>query len=144
MEKIAQNPRILKLFQKSPVIGVYLYGSKVLGKPSRLSDLDIGILLSDKVMPKDYFKIRLEVQDALGKILKKETIDLAILNEVSPLLAQEIVTKGKLIFCLDKDKVAKFACKTLKRYDDSCFLRETYYQYLKERAKKGALGEQKR
>lgn len=135
------NSKILKIFKNYPLVGAYFYGSKSKGKSNALSDLDIGILLADEVSSKKYFPLRLEIQDALGKILKKERIDLAILNEVSPLLAQSIITKGKLIFCTDKEKITDFACQTLKKYDDTLFLRETYYKYLKRRVFENTLGE---
>lgn len=133
-----------KVFKKYPIAGAYFYGSKLNGKPSALSDLDIGILLKEKVSSRRYFTLRLEIQDALGRVLKDQRIDLAILNQASPLLAQSVVTKGRLIFCSDKDKIANFACQTLRRYDDALFLRETYYQYLKKRALEGKLGEVER
>lgn len=113
--------QLKKLFKRYPILGAYVYGSKVSGKTSALSDLDIGILLKESVSPKRYFNLRLEIQGALGKILRKETVDLVILNEVSPLLAQNVVSRGKLIFFDNKDEVVNFACQTLKKFDDTLF-----------------------
>lgn len=143
MDLLLANSQVLETLKKYPVVGAYFYGSKLTGKSNALSDLDLGVLLADEVSPKKYFRLRLEIQDALGKILKEE-VDLAILNEASPLLAQNVITKGKLIFCPNKSKTMNFACQTLKKYDDALFLMKTYHQHLKTRASEGRLGETKK
>jgi len=133
--------QLKKVFKKYPILGAYVYGSKVSGKTSALSDLDIGILLKKSVSPKRYFDLQLKIQNNLGEIFRNETIDLVILNEASPLLAQNVVSKGKLVFSDNKSKLVDFACQTLKKFDDTFFLRQTFYYYLKQRALQGKLGE---
>ncbi|MBI4757721.1 MAG: nucleotidyltransferase domain-containing protein [Chloroflexi bacterium] len=111
------------------------------GKATKLSDLGLAVVL-DKTTPQSkYHETRLLLLDQLGRVINNRPLDIAILNDASPLLAHVAVTKGKAIFCQDDDSRAAFQVKTLKEFDDAIYLRSVYYHYLEERVRENRLGE---
>ena len=142
MEKIIVNsPAIKNIFRKNKVVLAFLFGSAVKRKLTKLSDLDIAVVLDEAVFPNKYHQVRLSLLDQLGKIIKNKPLDVAILNNASPLLSQLVMTQGKLIFCQDENLKANFQVKALQKFDDAFYLRKVYYRYLEKRIKENKLGE---
>lgn len=132
---------IKKFFADKKAVSVFLYGSAVKGKAGKLSDFDFAVLLDKTVPSKKYSQIRLELLDQLGRIIKNRPLDVAILNQASPLLAHLVVTQGKLIFCQDQSQKINFQTTTLQKFDDTSYLRKVFYTYLSKRVKDNRLGE---
>lgn len=142
MKIISENLSIIKnVFQKNRVVLAFLFGSAAKGKITKLSDLDLAVLLDKAIKPNKYFAIRLSLLDKLGRIIKNKPLDIVILNEASPLLAQMVASRGKIIYCQNNNIKASFQIKTLKNFDDAIYLRKTYYHYLENRVKNNKLGE---
>ena len=133
--------RIKKYFEDKPVIAVYLYGSVLESKLNSLSDIDIGVLLTDEVLKEDYLDRRLHYIVDLGKLFKGKRADVVVLNQTSPLLAHQIVTTGKPIYVTDQFEKTRFEVEAIKRYDDAKFLRDVYYSYLEKRIRDNKMGE---
>jgi predicted nucleotidyltransferase len=57
----------------------YLFGSYAKGRITPLSDVDVGVLLDDKIDPKVYFDMQLDLSDQLSSYLNKE-VEVVILN----------------------------------------------------------------
>lgn len=138
---IGKMKKVVSVLKRFPVSFAYLFGSSVKRKRGKLSDLDLAVFLKEKVKPKSYFKVRLEILNRLGREIPQEKFDLVILNDCSPLLAQMVVAFGKLIFCQDKNRQVGFVVKTLKTYDDAIFLKKTFYHYLEKRVENKQFGE---
>jgi predicted nucleotidyltransferase len=132
---------VKNVFQKNKVALAFIFGSVAKGKTSRLSDLDFAVVLDKSVPLREYHQVRLSLADQLGRIIKSKPLDVAILNNASPLLAQLVITQGKLIFCQDENLRVAFQRKTLKNFDDAFYLRKTYYRYLARRVAENKLGE---
>jgi predicted nucleotidyltransferase len=105
------------------VVAVYLFGSSATGKAGKLSDIDIGVLL--KKQPKDSRKMKLLLIAKLVDAFRNSKIDLVILNECAPLLAFEVISKGKLIYGKRAD-VAEFEALTCIRYHDRKYYYDRY------------------
>lgn len=133
--------QIKQFFQNKPVIAVYLYGSAVEGKLKTLSDIDIGVLLTDDVLRQEYLDKRLKYISELTKFLGPKKADVVILNEAPPLLAHQIITTGQAVYIADQFRKTRFEVETLKKYDDARFLRRVYYSYLEKRIKENKIGE---
>src|SRR5438132_4872778 len=86
------------LRSRPEVQAAYIFGSVATGRARRDSDIDVGVLVSDKVMRRDPFQYRLELMTDLMSILKRDDVDLILLNEAPPLLAHRVLKNGKLIF----------------------------------------------
>lgn len=142
MREITTNLKsIVKILQKYKVVLAFVFGSTTKGKLTKLSDLDLAILLDKSVSDKKCFQIRLLLLDSLGKIIKSRPLDVIVLNEAPPLLAQAVATRGKVIYCQDENLKSSFQRKTLKNYDDAIYLRKVYYRYLEDRVRTNHLGE---
>lgn len=138
--------KIQKYFDgQKNVLAVYLYGSFANGTPTKLSDIDFGIALKKPISASKAFDLQLkytgEISDLIRKDIKFDYVDAVILNTAPPLLKQQAIINGKLIYTLDDDKRVEFETNVLKEYDDAMHLRETYYYYLQKQAKTGVLGE---
>lgn len=140
-ELLVKRTAINSVFKKNRVILALVYGSVAKRKESRLSDLDMAVFLDDAVLSTNYPVIRLRLLDELGRIIKSRPIDLAILNDASPLLRQMVVTRGKLIFSRGKNVLPALRMKSLKEFDDAFYLKKTYYFYQKQRVMGNKLGE---
>jgi len=142
MKEIFSNlETIKKIFKENGVVLAYIFGSAAKKELTKLSDIDFSVLL-DKTIPQNkYYQIRLSLLDRLGRAIKSKPIDIAILNNASPLLSQLVILQGKIIFCKDEDLRVNFQVKSLKEFDDAIYLRRVYYNYLEERVKKNKLGE---
>jgi len=138
---LANLPAVKNVFQKNKVVLAFLFGSAAKEKVTNLSDLDFAVVLNKSVPLDKYHQIRLSLLDQLGRIIKFKPLDVAILNDASPLLAQLVMTQGQLIFCQDEDLKADFQTKTLKNFDDAFYLKKVYYHYLGRRVKENKLGE---
>ena len=65
----------------SKVIAAYLFGSQASGRPTPLSDVDIGILMDGDLADMESFRIEKSLLGELQKIFKTDNIDLVVLNK---------------------------------------------------------------
>jgi len=118
---LSNNPLINKIFAKHRVVLAFIFGSTVKGKITKLSDLDIAVFLDKKVKPNKYQQIRLSLLDELGKIIKDKPLDIIVLNDCSPLLAQMAITKGKVIYCPNENLKVDLQVQSLKNEEFTKF-----------------------
>jgi predicted nucleotidyltransferase len=119
------------------VISAYLFGSVAEGRAHRESDLDIGVLLEWTAHPdaRARFEARLRLIADIGSVIRRNDVDVVILNDAPPHLARKIVTSGRRVFCADPLADHAFVRTTMLRAADlEPFLRRT------RRVKLGALG----
>jgi predicted nucleotidyltransferase len=117
------------LVERGDVRLVYLFGSTAAGTARRSSDADIAILFDEVPAP--------GVLDLLTERLEAAAdrpVDLVVLNDASPLLAREVIARGRLLLCRDDQDRVRFETRTTARYQDTAHLRGVQYAYLRERA----------
>jgi predicted nucleotidyltransferase len=95
-----------KTFRDLPEIGVvsaYLFGSHAAGRAHRESDIDVAVLLDERVQPtpRDRLEVRVRLGSELIARLDHNDIDLVILNEAPPLFARHVVLDGRPVFVSD-------------------------------------------
>jgi len=127
------------LRSKREVQAAYIFGSLVTGRSRRDSDVDIAVLVSDRVMRKNPFQYRLELMTELMAILKRDDVDLILLNQAPPLLAHPVLKKGKLILERSASARVAFQVRTVNRYFDTLPMRKLYLTYLKKHAREGQI-----
>ena len=110
------------------VVAAYLYGSRMTGRGSLRSDLDLAILLESGDSERDRQHLRTMVQKDLSRLTKMD-VDLVLMNEVGEALLFEIFTKGRLIFERDKTAHRFFRALRLTRCLD--------FRYYQERMQRG-------
>jgi len=117
----------------------YLFGSIVSGRARPDSDVDIAILVSNRVMRHDPFQYRLDTVTKLMDLLKRSDVDLVVLNEAPPLLAHRVLARGKLIFERSASARVSFQVRTVNRYLDTEPMRKLYLSYLRKHAREGRI-----
>ncbi len=86
-----------------------------------MSDVDIGVLLDEKLSNKDRFELELKLISEITTLIKKNKIDLVVLNEAPLLLSYNIIKNGIILKSTETERV-KFETKILSIYMD-----EKYY-----------------
>ena len=108
-------------FQRQAEIEIaYIFGSIARGTESALSDIDIAILIDDQQINDDKFRYgyKAEILADLMKILKKNNVDLVILNEANTLLRHRVLYHGRLIYSKNEKKRIEFQTNTIDKYID--------------------------
>lgn len=127
------------LESRSEVQAAYLFGSLVTGRARQDSDVDIAILVSKEAMGRDPFQYRLDFMAELMGILKRDDVDLILLNQAPPLLAHRVLKRGKLIFERSASARVAFQVRTVNRYLDTQPMRNLYLAYMKKDAREGKI-----
>jgi predicted nucleotidyltransferase len=118
------------------VIAAYLFGSYAGGRPTPLSDVDIGILLVNNLSDMESFKIEMHLLGKLQKILGTNNIDLVVLNK-APLPIQYHATCGILFFSTNEEKRTGFVEYVRKYYIDCLPIYREYKEEFLKRVKEG-------
>ena len=125
-------PQLTSLFDASDVLLAYLFGSEAKGSTNRESDIDIAVLLSDQIPQAQYGQRVVCLNSELIGISQRDAIDVALLNNVPPLLAFEVVRHGVVIYD-PQQRYVSFYIDTFNRYADTQPLRDLQWQYYLKR-----------
>ncbi|MFH1771461.1 MAG: nucleotidyltransferase domain-containing protein [Candidatus Omnitrophota bacterium] len=109
--------KINAVCRDSGVVFAYLFGSQAKGSTGPLSDIDIALYIGG-LDRKEYSGKKLELLGRLNDALKTDEIDLVLLNNASPFLAQRILRDGKLIYCADEKLRLDYEQITILKYLD--------------------------
>ncbi len=132
-------PRLKKLSRLFPeVIAAYFFGSHATGRPTPLSDVDIGVLLVEGLPDLESFQIEMKLQGKLEKIFNTDNIDLVVLNK-APLPIQYHATCGKLLFTNDHQKKSSFEEYVRKYYLDCLPIYREYKEEFLKRIREGRM-----
>jgi len=121
------DPHLLQaleaLFATSQFPGVQsarLFGSHAAGRPHRESDVDVAVLVDRKEYPERIHRSRLRVDltSAAMGALRRNEVDLVILNDLPPLFARRILDEGHRFFVVDLRADQAFALQTRLRAAD--------------------------
>lgn len=94
------------------VVAAYLFGSMAAGGEGPMSDVDIAVLCSGRV--RSQFDLKMRLHADLCRVLKRNDIDLIVLNSSSNLVLQEeIVRNGLLIFDGDTEAREEYEVRAI-------------------------------
>lgn len=124
--------QIREVFLQEQVVFAYLFGSQVSGNIGKLSDIDIAVYFDESLSKSTMFNNKLKIMSKLSLILKRNDIDVVILNDAYPLLEHRIIKQGKVIFSSNEKKRIEYEVKAVLRYLDfkpyiEKYTRETIY-----------------
>jgi len=122
------------------LVALYLFGSTAAGTDTRLSDVDVAVLLPEELPKADYLEFRLELAAELSQLLRTDAVDLVILNDAPPLLRHRAIIQGKLIYSGDDIARVRFEVRTLQEYLDVKPLLNLQTRRLRERLREGSFG----
>jgi uncharacterized protein len=100
------------------IILAFLFGSAAAGRANEESDVDIAVLTGGDFSSSSFIELR----SSLSGILSKE-VDVAILNDASPILKMQVLQKGVLLKGGKTPAFPVFYAKSLKEYEDLKFFR---------------------
>lgn len=115
----------------------YVFGSTVSGRARPDSDLDVAFLIEPRFMSRLPSKYLADLIADTGAALKTFNIDVVLLNVAPPVLAQNVITKGKLVYERSRSARVAFQVRNLNLVLDLEPLHKTRIHYLKERYLKG-------
>ncbi|GAB6943760.1 hypothetical protein JCM14467A_05420 [Vulcanisaeta sp. JCM 14467] len=95
------------------VLFAYVFGSRVTGRASPGSDVDVAVFTSRDLSWKEFVGLMHALEDSLGL-----GVDLVHLNRASLLLAYEVVSKGVPVLDRDVDRRVEFEVRTIKEFLD--------------------------
>ena len=101
----------------------YLFGSNAKNKITSLSDIDLAVYYDDHIKENERFNLRLKLLAQISNLLKREDIDLVILNDSNIALTYEVIRYGKLICSKDELKRIRYEARIMSLYFD----RKYYY-----------------
>ena len=123
------------LADRDEVAVAYLFGSAVRGEMSQLSDIDVGVLLSDG--PQNLLRYRARLIEDLSRALAGRSVDVVLLEEAPPALAARAVREGQMLLCRDHTRRVRFEIRTLQRDLDTVHLRRIYDRTLANAIRNG-------
>ena len=115
----------------------YVFGSAAGGRMHPNSDIDIAILLDERVRRDRFFDYRLKLMAEFGSALRTPRVDVIVLNQATPLLAHRVLSQGELVFERPASARVRFQVRTASRYLDLIPMFETHIRYLKKGARAG-------
>ncbi len=116
-----------------------LFGSYAEDRAMGVSDVDIGIFTNRDISLLEHGFVTGRTEEITGK-----KVDIIILNDLyknNPVLAFEIVSKGRLLFANNKDAFIDFKTNTYLNYLDSAYLREMIDKSFRKRIESGRIAE---
>lgn len=130
-------PQIDKqIFQKFNIKLAYLFGSRAKGNAAPESDYDIAVLFKNN--PSDPFAIKeiMNLSTDLNKYFPAK-IDIVSLHCAPLLLKYEVVAHSVVLYRENETERINFEVAVTKEYIDEQYVRNIYYNALKERVEKG-------
>ena len=133
------NLLVQELVKYDFIVFALLFGSFAENRAMRISDIDIGIYTNRTVSLPEIGTIVTRIEK-----IANTKVDIIILNNLykkKPVLAFEIVSKGRLILCHDQEKFIGFKKDTFLYYLDTAPLRHTVDESFRKRLSEKRLGE---
>ena len=130
---------IRSVSKRREIQAAYIFGSVASGRARRGSDVDIAVLLHPKSPHLKSLNYRLRLGAEIATAIGRSDIDLIVLNEAPPVLAHQVLSKGKLVFERSASARVKFQVETVNIYLDTEPMRALYRRYLKKRIREGRI-----
>lgn len=137
----AASRAVARCASRRPEIqAAYIFGSVALGRARPDSDIDIAVLVGRRIPDARALSYRLRLTNELGAALHRSDVQLVILNDAPPLLAQRVLSRGALVFERSRAARVRFQVQTASRYADMVPTMERYVRRLKKDVREGRAG----
>ncbi len=117
MDLFEKQAQLTQIFQMSPADVAYVSGNASARKlAGNFADLDVGVLLLDKIRTAEYFDYQVFFVSELSKALETADLDVVILNNASLLQRAQVINTWSLLFQRDHRRRVQFAARTTMEY----------------------------
>jgi predicted nucleotidyltransferase len=104
--------------KKLGVAIIYLFGSKATGRASRLSDIDIGIVLKTPASGKDPRALYHMLYQLFSEVYPRSKLDIVFLQSAPLALQYSAIKDGKILFEEDPKLTADYEQGVINQYLD--------------------------
>lgn len=139
--KVMDKNSLNKIFKKYPtIVNVYLFGSRVKKKSTRLSDYDFGVQTKEGLSPEEIFNLKMSLSINLTKKLK-EKVDVVVMNEKSTptLLNFNIIKDGEVIYSQSKRQRVNLEVSIMREWRDWQYFEELWSAIYNQRVAEGKI-----
>ena len=112
------EPRLQSVFDGTPVLVAYLFGSHAVGRVGPNSDCDIAVLIERSLTRQERGRWRLELIGRLIDFYRSDAIDLVVLNDAPPLLRFEVIRVRHVLYNRDDEARVVFEVRTMQEWFD--------------------------
>jgi predicted nucleotidyltransferase len=112
------EPEIQSVFDGTPALVAYLFGSHVSGRAGPASDRDIAVLLDPKLTRQERGHWRLKFIGQMIDAYRSDAIDLVVLNDAPLLLRFEVIRVRHILYNRDDEARVAFEVRTMQEWFD--------------------------
>jgi len=117
MDLFEKQAQIQSLFQTSPVDAAYAQGTASGRRlAGNYSDLDVALLLLDKVKASEFFDYQVFFVSELSKALEAPALDVVILNQASLLQRAQVIRSWQLLYQKDHKRRVQFEARSVLEF----------------------------
>jgi len=124
------------LLEGTLVDAAYLYGSVATGLATDSSDVDIALLTSKDLSPKERLQLELHLEQELADRCDLPDPDVRILNGAPLRFQGRVLTEAVLLYSQDEERRVEFEVRVRSAYFDFlpviCQMRESFFKKLRE------------
>jgi uncharacterized protein YutE (UPF0331/DUF86 family) len=117
MDLFEKQAQIHSLFQRSPVDAAYTQGTasgrRLAGS---FSDLDVALLLLDKVRTNEFFDYQVYFVSELSKTLETQGLEVVILNQASLLQRAQVIRSWNILYQRDIKRRVQWETRAVMEY----------------------------
>ncbi len=122
------------------VLEGYLFGSHARGQEAAHSDVDVAVFLDDALLPPTSFGYASDLTTDLMQALRKNEVDVVILNHAPPMLYYQVLRDGVRILSRDLAATTRREGVALSRYCDFAIQLAKIDRAFSRRVRSGAFG----
>jgi len=125
-------------FARQPEIAlVYLYGSHARGQSWTESDVDLGVLLDERLDRAQQRQLVARLRDDLAPRLAGRQVDVRELNSSPIAFLFQVIKHRRCIYARDEQERTRFEAAVIRQYLDFKPALDIYYGYLLRHLQKG-------
>lgn len=118
---------IKKIALKYDLQLIYLFGSKATGRDTKVSDIDIAVLLNDR----EAYNLKNLILDLIfdfSRVFCSDKIDLVILNKASLAVQYNVISDGEILYALNPETRYNYEVNLVSLYLDFKRYEDEYYK----------------
>jgi uncharacterized protein len=132
--------RLVGAVDREGVVAAMLIGSQARGEAGPLSDVDVGVWHEPGLDPAARLHLRLRLADAAARALGTDEVDIAMLNDATPLMRHRAIRDGRPLVERDHEERVRLETRAILDYLDTAPLREEMGRGVRRRLQEGRFG----